>query len=1104
MSETVLRHYFNAVEKYYKAGKATEHSYRSPLQKLLEELDTNITATNESKRVKCGAPDYVVERHKLTIGYIEAKDIGLSLDKIEQDEIIERYRHALDNLILTDYLEFRWYVGGERRMTASLGVVDKGKNLALDKEGIKQVEDLLKSFLEHSAEPIRKPQELARRMARLTCMIRDIIINAFTAKEVSHDLHDLYAASQEVLLSDLTQAAFADMFAQTLVYGLFAARYNHKGRKPFSRSDAAKEIPRTNPFLRRLFGSIAGPMLDDEPFVGFVDELAQVLAYTDIDEVMADFGKKTRQEDPIVYFYETFLAQYDPEIKELRGVYYTPEPVVSYIVRSIDSLLRTHFDCPDGLADTETIPYSFTDEEGKEHTEQTPRVLILDPATGTATFLYHVIAHIRESYRQAGNAGMWSSYVREHLLPRLFGFELLMAPYAMAHLKLGMQLAAIDLPASERATWAYDFQADERLGIYLTNTLDEALKRSQLMFGRYISDEANEAAKVKRGYPVMVVLGNPPYAGHSANKGQWINDLLRGKDSQTGASTDSYFKVDGQPLRERNPKWLNDDYVKFIRFAQWRIEQTGYGILAFITNHGYIANLTFRGMRQSLMRTFDDIYVLNLHGSVKKRERSPDGGKDENVFDIRSGVAIGIFVKRRENKALSQAANVYYADLWGPRKQSRQMDKSSHQLTGGKYSWLVENDITTTEWTKLAPEAPFYLFMPQNTNLRAEYEIGRSLAELMPVNVLGFQTHRDHFAIDFDKDKLDRRIDEMRNTAIANQDFNGKYNFSASDSILSRARQKLQKDPDWQKHFIMCLYRPFDQRFCYFSDAVMDRPRKELIDQVAHRENVCILSSRQQATQGYRHSWVAKKIANDCVISTTSHEANQIFPLYLYHGSDKSELFDINPSSNTSGDRHPNLQAAFIAAISRLLKMDFVQDGRGDLQDTFGPEDVFNYIYAILNAPTYRERYAEFLKVDFPRLPLTSNADLFRTLCKSGARLVELHLLEKFGKITTRFPISGNNIVEKVSYTCDLKEPEKGCVWINKTQHVEGIRPDVWDFRVGGYQVCEKWLKDRKGRQLTFSDLQHYQRVVAALTETITLMGQIDEAIEAHGGWPIR
>jgi predicted helicase len=653
LSETTLRDYLGKVEKDYKRGIATEHSYRGTLKELLETLNSNVTATNEPKRIACGAPDYVIERSRgtntFTIGYVEAKDAGMNLDEIERDarlsepktregKQLKRYLHALDNLVFTNYLEFRWYLHGEKRAAAILSTPQSEKRLPFDREKAREVAQLLQNFLEHSAEPIRNPPELAKRMARLAHMIRDIIIDAFEQKAASNELRDLYSAFKDVLLPELTGAEFADMFAQTLAYGLFAARYNHKGAKPFNRNHAAKEIPRTNPFLRRLFSAIAGPDLDDEPFAGFVDDLAQLLAVTDMEAVLADFGKHTRQEDPIVHFYETFLAQYDPKMRELRGVYYTPEPVVSYIVRSVDSLLRTHFDCPEGLGDDSTVSYTYVDDLGETRAATSPRVLLLDPACGTGTFLYYVIEHIRESYRQTGNAGMWSGYVREQLLPRLFGFELLMAPYAMAHLKLGMQLAAVDLPQSERATWAYDFQSEERLGIYLTNTLEEAMKRSEVMFGRYISDEANEAAKVKQGYPVMVVLGNPPYSGQSANKGKWITDLLHDKSG-------NYFEVDGQSLGERNPKWLNDDYVKFIRFAQERIERTGYGILAFITNHSYLDNPTFRGMRQSLMRSFDDIYLLDLHGNNKKKERSLDGTKDENVFDIQQGVAIGIFVK---------------------------------------------------------------------------------------------------------------------------------------------------------------------------------------------------------------------------------------------------------------------------------------------------------------------------------------------------------------------------------------------------------------------------------------------------------------------------
>ena len=579
MAEALLKDYLNKIGEDLNRGNATEHTYRPTLQTLLEKIEVGIKATNEPKRIQCGAPDYEVAHNNLTIGYVEAKDIGISLDKIEKDEQLKRYLRALDNLILTDYLEFRWYVKGEKRMSAKLGSI-RNKKIVLDKDGVKLGEELLHLFLEHRGEQISKPEELAKRMARIAHMIRDIIVDAFREKEASDNIKDLYTTFQNLLIPDLTEDTFADMFAQTIAYGLFAARYNHKDNKPFTRGDAANEIPRTNPFLRKFFGAIAGSDLNDEPFVGFVDELAQVLAFTDMEAVLADFGKRSRQEDPMIHFYETFLSQYDPKLREMRGVYYTPEPVVSYIVRSVDYLLREHFDCTDGLADTATVPYSYVDEDGKEHVERTPRVMILDPATGTGTFLYSVIAHIRESYQQMGNAGMWSGYVREHLLPRLFGFELLVAPYAMAHLKLSMQLAALDLSQAERKNWAYDFKTDERLGIYLTNTLDEALKRSQVMFGRYISDEANEAAKVKQNYPVMVILGNPPYSGHSANKGQWINDLLHGKDLKTGRLTGNYFEVDGQPLGERNPKYLNDDYVKFIRFAQWRIEQTGYGILS--------------------------------------------------------------------------------------------------------------------------------------------------------------------------------------------------------------------------------------------------------------------------------------------------------------------------------------------------------------------------------------------------------------------------------------------------------------------------------------------------------------------------------------------
>jgi len=660
MASSPLSTYGRHLEREVQHGRASEATHRRALQELIESFDSEVEALNEPSHTECGFPDLLVSRRTrhgpMILGYVETKDVGRPLDDAERSEQLQRYLKSLDNLILTDYLEFRWYVGGERRMTARLADLRSGNRLVVGKDGPERVTQLISEFLAHEPEPISRPRDLALRMARLTHLIRDIIVEAFEKGKASRTLRDLRTAFARTLIPDLDEPEktpdFADMFAQTLAYGLFAARCNHFGEPgTFRRLGAAAEIPKTNPFLRTLFETITGTALNEEPFVGFVDDLAQLLDQTNIEAVLYDFGRRAAKQDPVVHFYETFLAAYDPKMREMRGVYYTPKPVVSYIVRSVDHLLKTRFNCPGGLADTTTVEYEREEIDEKTGERRkvratAPRVLILDPACGTGTFLYAVVDHIREGFIRAGNAGMWSGYVREHLLPRLFGFELLMAPYAVAHFKLGMQLAAQDMASQQRKTWAYDFSGDERLNIYLTNTLEEAERRAETLFGplRVITEEANAAARIKRDLPIMVVMGNPPYSGHSANRSWETRDGRRVR-TFIGNLLQDYYSVDGRPLGERNPKWLQDDYVKFIRFGQWRIERTGAGILAFITNHGYLDNPTFRGMRQQLMRTFDEIYILDLHGNVKKKEVAPDGGKDENVFDIRQGVAIAIMVK---------------------------------------------------------------------------------------------------------------------------------------------------------------------------------------------------------------------------------------------------------------------------------------------------------------------------------------------------------------------------------------------------------------------------------------------------------------------------
>ena len=596
--------YIHTIEKELADGNATELTHRPALKALIESLTAGVTATNEPRRREFGAPDFIISKGPVIIGYIETKLVGKNLDEVEKTEQFLRYKESLSNLILTDYLEFRWYTDGERRLPLTrLGTLTKENKIKHDKVGIEAVVQLLTDFLAHEAEPVGTPKELAKHMARLAHRLRLVVTTAFQKNVSLPTLSNLYKAFCDTLVPDLKTEQFADMYAQTIAYGLFAARCNTPEGKTFTRQYARDLVPKSNPFLRNIFDHIAGAGLPDI-LAPEVDDLVRLLDRADMEAVLKDFGKHTAKEDPVVHFYETFLAAYDPQERKVRGVYYTPEPVVSYIVRSIDYLLKTRFNKPHGLAD-----------EG---------VLILDPAVGTATFLYMVINEIYNTFISQGQQGMWDDKYVDKLLQRLFGFELLIAPYTIAHLKLALRLQQT----------GYQFKSGERLRIYLTNTLEKAIKHSETLFAPWISEEANEAAKIKKEKLIMVVLGNPPYSGHSANKGAWARQLI-----------EDYKTVDGKPLDEKNPKWLQDDYVKFIRFGQWRIERTGQGILGFITNHAYLDNPTFRGMRQSLMNTFDEIYILNLHGNVKKKEVAPDGGKDENVFDIQQGVAICIMVK---------------------------------------------------------------------------------------------------------------------------------------------------------------------------------------------------------------------------------------------------------------------------------------------------------------------------------------------------------------------------------------------------------------------------------------------------------------------------
>ena len=1030
---TAIGDYLKQIQGDLKAGDATEHTHRPALKSLIENLREGVKATNEPKRIQCGAPDFVVSLKAVPQGYVEAKDVNVSLDKTEETDQLGRYFNSLGNLILTDYLEFRLYRNGDLIKEATLATW-KGDTLKAKPGGADEVASLFDAFFDAKMPSIKSPRELAERMARMARLIHDLIRAAFKADGKAGDLHAQYEAFKRVLIADLSQDQFADMYAQTIAYGLFAARCNYEG-DAFTRELAGSSLPKTNPFLRRLFNTIAGPDLD-ERITWAVEDLAALLQKADIDAILADFGKMTRQEDPVVHFYETFLGAYDAKLRETRGVYYTPEPVVDYIVRSVDKLLIKDFGSKQGIADNslikvKTMRRSKTDKSALvEEIHETHRVQILDPACGTGTFIHAVVSNIREKFN--GNEGLWPGYVAEHLLPRIYGFELLMAPYAVAHMKLGLQLKDS----------GYDFNTEERLRIYLTNTLEEAHEMTGLpLFTQWLADEAAAADEVKRNVPIMVVIGNPPYSGHSANKGPWIKKLIG-----------DYVKSP-ELKKPAQGKWLSDDYVKFFRFAQWHIEQTGQGILAFVTNHSYLDNPTFMDMRKSLMDSFDDIYVLDLHGNSKKREKAPNGIKDVNVFDIQQGVAVALLVRRAKRSA---KCTVNRGDLWGPRED--------------KYAWLEKFDASNTAWTNVTPTEAPWRFVPEDGALKKEYEAGWSLLEAFsPVGdpAAGFVTTHDEFAISWTKKEAIEKVEKLlatANEAEARELFalckQNQWNYGRTKKELA--------DDAWKKQAVQVLFRPFDVRWTIWNSNVAVH-RRERVNSHLLRNNLALLLPKQT-----KDDW-------GCLVSempaahksASSYDPTSVVPLYLYEAD--SDLL------KKKGIKHENFDPAFRKAINAAVGYEPT------------PEEVLAYIYAVLYSPTYRVRYASFLRTGFPRIPMPTN-DNFEAFAKLGQQLIDLHLMHTKEPSITKFPTAGKNRIDKFEFT--LGTATTGSVAINATQSIDGIPEEAWNYTIGGHAVAKKWLKDRKGRSLSFDELQHYASVISAITATIRIEEEIDELVD--------
>ncbi|MFZ4624824.1 MAG: type ISP restriction/modification enzyme, partial [Rhodoferax sp.] len=1129
-----------------------------------------VLATNEPKTLEReNKPDYLVRKATAVVGFVEAKDLGIDLKATLKTAQLKRYLEALPNLLLTNYLDFIWFVGGEKRLEISLGTLS-GLRIAPAKEAPARWDELVASFLAEVTPTAASPQQLAKNLAGQTRLLRDLTLELLTAGDP--DLQEQDQSFRALLVPDLKPAEFADMYAQTAAYGLFTARVfafttlfgsaadplpgSLKQDDAFSLEQAAYLIPKANPFLRQFFQHVASPNLNPQ-LRWLVEQIASSLRYADMDKVLHRQSSKAGFEDPVFHFYETFLAEYDRSLRDSRGVYYSPEPVVDYIVRAVDDLLVKHFDMADGLAD--------------------PGALVLDPATGTATFLRRVIALIHQRVLDQGMGGAWQGYVREQLLPRIFGFELMMAPYTVAHLKLALQLQE----------QGFEFAPGERLHVYLTNTLDQLHQQTKAMLGQWIARENEGAEKIKRDQPVVVVLGNPPYSGESRNTSRWIMALLQS------------YKVEpeGGPLKERNSKWLNDDYVKFIRFAHDRIARTGHGMVAFITNHGWLDNPTFRGMRAQLMAEFDDIYVLDLHGNSKKKERTPAAlqaqGDDKNVFDIEQGVSITFLVKRpnadasvalvleedafeltapapghttARNRAkllrepgaadyntgglrqlaggkVTLKARVYHAELWGSRDF--------------KYGWLKSHDVSNTPWQLLQPALPQLLLMPRDETDAAEYERGWKVTDIFPVNSVGLVTARDSLTIHFTKaalsacaEKFSRlTAEEARERFSLGPDAQD-WTVAAAQQDLNNSRQppqavkgmdataKIPPKSQWPldpSRVIPIVYRPFDTRFTYYtgnSKGFHCRPRGEVMQHLMRDPaNLGLISIRQSVIdEVFSHALVGNTI-----IDNRSFYSNKgiptLHPLWLLPAQSKPEQAKTKSASaqpkitpSLLNQRHPNLAPDFLAALAQALGRPVAQPY--GLPEGVTPEQVLAYVYAVLHAPSYRSRYAGFLKSDFPRVPLGRLAEtatymkkrpvaqvqqalpaisfvaLWKALVGHGQQLIELHLLKKVpASLRPRFDVPGSNEVEKPRFESG-KGNASGRVWINATQCFDGVPADTWHFRVGGYQVCEKWLKDRKGRTLDFADIVYYGNVVAALTRTRELMLEID-AVANGQLWPV-
>lgn len=974
-------------EKYFEALQAhrideiTEHSHRTHLQQLLEGIaGENIKILHEPKREgKFGAPDFKITHTESIIGYVENKKIEENLDKILKTEQIKKYQSLSDNILITNYIDWIWLKEGKIQARETLcfltEVTDKRKRL--DPLKVSAVRGLISSFFSQAPKEISDAKKLAEALAIRARILKDFLHDELKRQEnerIDGRLYQLYETFKYYIFQELSIEEFADTFAQNLAYGLFLAKLN-ADTQAVNLYNAKKFIPTSFELIRELVNFL--DELDNEEYrqmKWIVEEVLTMMNRLDLRAIQEtlSFTQKRKDadnitiKDPYIYFYEDFLAAYDKKLRQAKGVYYTPSPVVNFIVRAIDDVLVNTFQIQEGLADRK-------------------QVTVLDFATGTGTFLIEILQQIFEKLPK--DSGKKELLIKEHILKNIFGFEYLIAPYTIAHLKLSQFLKDN----------GYELKSKERLQVYLTNTLEPISSQIRIPFLPALTEESRKAQQIKEKL-ILVITGNPPYEAHSKNVSKWIKNKM-----------EDYKFVNGVKINERNLKVLQDDYVKFIRFAQDKMKDIDKGVVGIITNHSFLDNPTFRGMRKSLMETFNQIFLIDLHGNADKREKAPEGLRNENIFDIKTGVSISIFVKNTEIKN----RQVLHYDLWGSRKE--------------KYEWCLKESLKSLNYTIVEPEAPFYLFIPQNKQTKEIYEKYISIKDIFKIESSGIKTHNDEALIAFTDNEL---------LAKVKKSFGEKINPDLIKSIL---------------------YRPFDKRKIYYDNKLVTRARDKFYKTV-DVDNLYLVISRQTTTLGYQHA-----IVSDAMIEmkAISHDrGSYAFPLFI---SKKENFF--------------NIQEKFVERIKNLYN------------DEMSPQEIFGYLYAVLYSPSYRQRYAELLKIDFPKMPFTEDKQIFKQLSDLGKQLIDCHLLKKkrLGSLGD-FIGQGNNIVEKIDY---VVENQVGRIYINENQYFNNVSEEVFNFIIGGYPVLKKLLKERKDRNILL-EIEQIEQIIRALAHTIELMKEID------------